>query len=378
MNIAFIIGHLPESADGAISGQKRTAINLIQNFKRNYPHKIVIFGLDKSSNILFTLFSFKNKNTFVRDLLVIRTGLINLIISSLKYDFVINTTHVFFSSLSILLKKLLLKKTSVLHLSPGLLFKERMIAGNEPGKPGLFAVWLEKFTFCYADSIITTSHLAGEEIKNWVKTANVKVIQFGVDLKAFSHINNSKKQQANSGQKIKIMSVASFYRIKGLDLLLRALENVDESCELLIAGDGLESYKNELLNFIHNSPKLNKHQIKFLGQISSKELAEIYKNVDLYIQPSRFDVFPNAVLEAMHIGLPIILTEGVGSNSMFGSQTNGIICTKINSEDIAEKINQILLYKEELKLMGDRNKNIIKETSWEKIINDLIDSVCEY
>lgn len=372
MKLAFIIGHLPKSSDDAMPGQKRTAINLIQNFKRNYPHKIAIYGLDKSSHIFATLFSFKNKKTFVRDLIVIRTGLINLIITLLKYDIVINTTHVFFSALIILFKKIFKRRTKIIHLSPGLLFKERLIAGDEPGKPGSLSVLLEKFTFHYANSIITTSHLASEEIRKWVKTANVNVIQFGIDLEAFAHISNKKRHQSNSGQRIKIMSVASFYRIKGLDLLLKALENVDEACELLIAGDGLESYKNKLMDLIHSSPSLDRHQINFLGKISSGELAEFYMKVDLYIQPSRFDVFPNAVLEAMYAGLPVILTEGVGIYSMFKNLTPGIICSKINEQDLSEKISYVLNNRNMFGQWGQSNHKILFELRWEKIIKDFI------
>ena len=101
--------------------------------------------------------------------------------------------------------------------------KERIIAGDEPGKPGAFAVLLEKFTFSFADSVITTSYLAAEEIKKWVNRAKVKVIQFGVDLEAFSHINTSK----NLHSKKSVKNSENIYYITHLEELTPLSYKID-------------------------------------------------------------------------------------------------------------------------------------------------------
>lgn len=61
----------------------------------------------------------------------------------------------------------------------------------------------------------------------------------------------------------------------------------------------------------------------FEGKRSKTELLFYYSNADLFILPSESEGMPNVVLEAMAMGLPIIMTPCGGSKELI--QGNGFI-----------------------------------------------------
>lgn len=91
---------------------------------------------------------------------------------------------------------------------------------------------------------------------------------------------------------------------KGADLLLRALSKAHEGCafsiRLTLVGDGEERGSLELLA---QRLGLNK-QVVFAGRVSN--VVDWLRRSDVYVLPSRWEGFPNALIEAMALGLPVI------------------------------------------------------------------------
>jgi glycosyltransferase involved in cell wall biosynthesis len=104
-------------------------------------------------------------------------------------------------------------------------------------------------------------------------------------------------------------------------------------------------------------------QIKIIGSLSHKEVFRFYRKIDIYIQPSKVEGLPRAVIEAMSMACPVL-----------GSKTGGIpelidksMLFKAGSvEEIAEKI--ISVNKSIMKEQAE--KNYKKALQYEKSILD--------
>jgi glycosyltransferase involved in cell wall biosynthesis len=92
---------------------------------------------------------------------------------------------------------------------------------------------------------------------------------------------------------------------KDVDGLLRVLRGLSVDFKLVIVGDGPEKIKLERLTRELN---LNGH-VTFLGQKNHKETLAVMKSCDVLILPSRTEVFPTVVLEALAMGRPVIATK---------------------------------------------------------------------
>lgn len=89
-----------------------------------------------------------------------------------------------------------------------------------------------------------------------------------------------------------------------------------------------------------NNLKESKHLI-FLGQLSQKEIAEVYRASDIFILPSKGEGFPLSIQEAMASGLPIITTDDKGYE-IYNFDRNKLLLIEPTVENIKLNINKLL------------------------------------
>lgn len=122
---------------------------------------------------------------------------------------------------------------------------------------------------------------------------------------------------------------------KGYDILIKALKLTKNSnIHLTILGDG--SIRGELLELISNL-SLN-DRVRLLGFQSNPY--PYLANADVFVLSSRFDGFPNVVLEALACGTPIISTPALGGVYELIDGVEGCIITQeISAQSLAEALN---------------------------------------
>ena len=142
-----------------------------------------------------------------------------------------------------------------------------------------------------------------------------------VDSNGNNYINIKKILNIKNSDKIIFLTIGAMTRNKGMDILLSAfhklIKHSPNCCLLLLKGlDDLYSpleYLKHLVN-IHDIPE---NAIKYIGGVfSSEEINILYNIADLYVSPYRGEGFNMPVLEAMSVGLPILVSSG-GSTDDF-------------------------------------------------------------
>lgn len=101
---------------------------------------------------------------------------------------------------------------------------------------------------------------------------------------------------------IRICSTGSWGDLKGTDILIQSLGQLPPSFnwEAIIIGEASSSQINTI-------PRLIKKKIRVIDKrISQNELAEIYRDSDIYVMSSRFETANVSMLEAMACGCQIV------------------------------------------------------------------------
>jgi glycosyltransferase involved in cell wall biosynthesis len=90
------------------------------------------------------------------------------------------------------------------------------------------------------------------------------------------------------------------------------------------------------------------------------------KASDLFVLPTREDIWGLVINEAMTQGLPVITTDNCMAGLEMIKDKNCIVPVG-NSVKLSESINYLLSDPEQLKKIGENNLNTIKEYSIEKM-----------
>lgn len=164
---------------------------------------------------------------------------------------------------------------------------------------------------------------------------------------------------------------------KGYDLLFQAFALIKRSdIQLVILGDGPE--KENLVN-LAKELKIES-RIIWKGWVS-EPLKEMAKG-DLFVLPSRFEGFPNALCEAMSIGLPSISFDcPSGPAEIIRNEENGILVPPENIEELVKAMQRLIGDSSLRRTLGENAKKITEELSiekiaglWEKVIQEVIGS----
>lgn len=131
-----------------------------------------------------------------------------------------------------------------------------------------------------------------------------------------------------------------FVEEKGFDILIDAIPEVLRklpSVQFVFAGQTKMEYEKTFENL--ESKILNlKSNLKLLGLLNNKELAEFYKNIDFIVIPSRSDCFNLVQAEAVLYGKPSIVSDIPGARVMVRETGFGLLFEKGNSDDLANKL----------------------------------------
>lgn len=226
---------------------------------------------------------------------------------------------------------------------------------------GNFSKYFERYFISHFSYAILVSTSLAQVIKKL--PAKIFNIPNGVT------INNNFDIQSiyiDTGRAPKIIFVGRLVKIKGVEILLMAINNIKiryPNLLCFIIGDGPD--KDRLENIV-DSYKLNSN-IVFLGQMDNKYIVSYLKSSDIFILPSFFDSQAIVLLEAMACGLPVIASNLEGPASMLKNGEIGLLFKKGNANDLAEKIVTIMCNNQLKNMLIEKGKKEAREYSWDKI-----------
>jgi len=147
-----------------------------------------------------------------------------------------------------------------------------------------------------------------------------------------------------------VVAVGQFIHRKGFDILIKAWSNVFQGASLYFIGGEPTSEYIDLTNSI------NTNNIHFIGFKSKHELQKYYRAADLFVLPTREDIWGLVINEALANGLPVITTDKcVAGLELIKNGENGFIVPVDNIEYLSMKINEVLSNEELISKMSTKS-----------------------
>ena len=169
--------------------------------------------------------------------------------------------------------------------------------------------YFDCFIYSRFDKVVSITQATQDALIEWVPAIRNKsiIINNGIDVNKF-HVTRNWK---NNNKEIIALCVARFEPQKGQDILIRALA-LTQDIKLLLVGDGVLKKKIEQLTKDLGITD----KVKFLG--IRPDIADLISMADIYVQPSHWEGFGIAALEAMAGGLAVVVSDVPGLRDVVG------------------------------------------------------------
>lgn len=205
------------------------------------------------------------------------------------------------------------------------------------GKPWRLSPW-HRYTLAAEDAmfrapdlraVICNSHMVRDDIaRRWPMIEDkLEVIYNAVDGKRF-HPGLRTEHRVRLRQKVGagktasvILFVGSGFERKGVATLIHALSRMaTPNAQAWIVGrDKEEARYRQLASRLGVTER-----VRFLG--AQQDVRPFYGAADLFCLPTLYDPLPNAALEALACGLPVVTTTTCGAAELIRRGENGFVC----------------------------------------------------
>ncbi|MBE6584946.1 MAG: glycosyltransferase, partial [Ruminococcaceae bacterium] len=133
------------------------------------------------------------------------------------------------------------------------------------------------------------------------------------------------------------LSVGQFIPRKGFDVLMKAMAAMKNTCDFYIVG-GTPPPK-----YLQMKEKLGLDRLHFLDFMSKEELKRWYRACDIFVLPTREDIWGLVINEAMANGAPVVATNRcIAALELIEEGTNGYVVPIEDERALAEKLDVLV------------------------------------
>lgn len=205
-----------------------------------------------------------------------------------------------------------------------------------------------------------------DAVRDWAKTVVKEKAIYIIPNPLKPVLNGSEFNASRCSDDRTLVAVGRLNRQKGFDLLLRALAKCIEKhavWSLVILGEGEERGSLEAL-----VAELGlKDKVSLPGRV--KEPAQILQRADLFVLASRYEGFPNVLLEAMACGLAVISTDcASGPRAIIRDGLDGVLVPPNSIDALALAMDRLMANEAERQRLGARAVEVVERFSIDKIM----------
>ena len=214
--------------------------------------------------------------------------------------------------------------------------------------------------------VVAISERVRQQLKQHYGVPDEKIVTIpnGINLSRFSPDNAKARTEMRRSLGFDestplVLFVGSQFRLKGLEVAIRALAGMTTEAHLLVVGNDTAKGFRQLAKELGVAERVH-----FLG--ARKDLPEIYPAADVFVFPSLYETFALVCLEAMASGLPVLAARVGGIEDYLRDEENGLFI-KRDGQDIAQKLDRVLADAELRARFRSNGLKTAANYSWDKI-----------
>ncbi|HVP36425.1 MAG TPA: glycosyltransferase family 4 protein [Terriglobales bacterium] len=234
---------------------------------------------------------------------------------------------------------------------------------------------LDKYLLRFADRLIAVSKDMASKLQTLgIPHEKVVTIYNAVFEKGISsgdpNLDIRREFKITQGDKL-IGVIGRLSPEKGQIYFLKSFSEVTKTfprVTALIVGEGPDEKK--LKDFC--ALKQLDHKVIFTGY--QKDIASIYKSLDLVVLPSLSEGMPNVALESMLLGKPVIGTNAGGTPEVIADEMTGLLVPPEDPPSLARAMLELLNDEKKMKIFSEKGRDwVLENFSLEKRAKRLVE-----
>ncbi len=212
------------------------------------------------------------------------------------------------------------------------------------------------------DYIFALSSFAKDSlVTNGISAEKIFLVNLGIKLENFFP-----KMDYNKNSKFRFLFVGTITRRKGLELIFEAFRSLNLlDAELILIGP--MSNGSELL-------ERNKDLCQYFPYMHHEELANQYRQADVFVFPSYLDSWAQTVVEAMACGTPAIVSENTGAKDAV-KQGGGFVVSTGDVNALEDKMLYLYEHRDVVEQTGRKAAKIAAQYTVENYHNQIIEAL---
>jgi glycosyltransferase involved in cell wall biosynthesis len=221
--------------------------------------------------------------------------------------------------------------------------------------------WLVKPIFKLAHSVTAPSDFLGAVIRNYFQVP-VTIVPNILELRTFRYRHRLKVQP----KLLVTRHLEKMYDIESVLKAFRAVQAKHREATLCIAGTGSEEEHLRAL-----AAEWDLKNVQFLGHVPHGDLPAVYDSCDIYVNASRVDNFPGALLEASGAGLVVVSTCAGGIPFMYQHEKNALLVQPGDWQGLAQAIERVLQSSSLALALATEALTLARKCEWQEVRKSL-------
>ena len=229
---------------------------------------------------------------------------------------------------------------------------------------------LDRYMIRQSDLVMTTSRFMKDSILKMVPLDSERVVAIdnGINQEWFRPAASAGAGDLKSKGEFVILSVGRFVPRKGTMQLVEAFKDVHlkhAEARLLLVGGGYAEgahYARRLQSYILDHRLQS--AIRVVEWVPANEVRKYYDAADLYVHAATYEPFGNVILEAMSVGLPVVLVRAGGPEEVAGD--SAVVLDDNQPAGLARAIESFIEQPDKAARFSELSRARARQFSWAK------------
>jgi len=170
-----------------------------------------------------------------------------------------------------------------------------------------------------------------------------RVIRNGVDIRKFEQLPSKTEARRSRGlpqDRTILAFVGKVIPVKRIEWILEVVRRTPGALAVVVGGYTEPFYRDAYYRRLQARYPNVLDRVIFTGEVLWPEVAEYLAAADIFLFPSRFEGLPNAVMEAMASGLPVVASDIPPHHELIQHGRTGFLAS--DSESMADHVGELI------------------------------------